>query len=145
MVMPVTNTSRMNEWTKLYRISWATIHMHLSKTGYYTVQACPTTYELWKTLSGTYEKKVAAMTIYLSIERSTCILDFLPKVGVPLMRQTSFASSVVVVCFIHYVKYVQSTRLNKYKEIEEILKCTLHGQGRIETLYLHVNKPKPHV
>jgi hypothetical protein len=32
---------------------------------YYTVQSCTTAKELWKTLSDTYEKKVAATKIYL--------------------------------------------------------------------------------
>jgi hypothetical protein len=39
--------------------------MHLPKSVYYTVQSCTTAKELWKTLSDTYEKKVAATKIYL--------------------------------------------------------------------------------
>jgi hypothetical protein len=39
--------------------------MHLSESVYYTVQACTTVNELWKTLSDTYEKMVAATKIYL--------------------------------------------------------------------------------
>jgi hypothetical protein len=39
--------------------------MHLFESVYYTVQAGTTTNELWKTLSDTYEKKVAATKIYL--------------------------------------------------------------------------------
>ena len=54
-----------NEWQKLDRIVYATIHMHLSESVYFTVQSCSTTFELWKTLSNTYEKKVAATKIYL--------------------------------------------------------------------------------
>ena len=48
-----------NEWQKLDKIARATI---LSS---FTVQSCFTTFELWKTLSDTYEKKVAATKIYL--------------------------------------------------------------------------------
>jgi hypothetical protein len=39
--------------------------MHLSESVYYTVQSCTTAKELWKTLSDTYEKKVATTKIYL--------------------------------------------------------------------------------
>jgi hypothetical protein len=39
--------------------------MNLSESVYYMVQACTTACELWKTLSDTYEKKVAATKIYL--------------------------------------------------------------------------------
>jgi hypothetical protein len=39
--------------------------MHLSESLYYTVQACTAANELWKMLSDTYEKKVAATKIYL--------------------------------------------------------------------------------
>ena len=39
--------------------------MHLSELVYFTVQSCSTTFELWKTLSDTYEKKVVATKIYL--------------------------------------------------------------------------------
>ena len=39
--------------------------MDLSKSVYYMVQSCTKTFELWKTLSGTYEKKVVTMKIYL--------------------------------------------------------------------------------
>ena len=39
--------------------------MHLSESVYITVQSCSTTFELWKTLSDTYEKKVVATKIYL--------------------------------------------------------------------------------
>jgi hypothetical protein len=52
-------------WGKLDRVGRATIRMHLSESVYYTVQACTTTSELWKTLSDTYKKKVAATKIYL--------------------------------------------------------------------------------
>jgi hypothetical protein len=52
-------------WTKMDRVVRTTIRMHLSESMYYTVQACTTTRELWKTLSDTYEKKVAATKIYL--------------------------------------------------------------------------------
>ena len=37
----------------------------MSELVYFTVQSCSTTIELWKTLSETYEKKVAATKIYL--------------------------------------------------------------------------------
>ena len=37
----------------------------LSEYVYYMVQSCTTTFELWKTLPDTYEKKVAAIKIYL--------------------------------------------------------------------------------
>jgi hypothetical protein len=52
-------------WVKLDRVARATIRMHLSESVYYTIQACTTTNEFWKTLSDTYEKKVAATKIYL--------------------------------------------------------------------------------
>ena len=54
-----------NDWMKLDRIVQAPVWMHLSESMYYIVKSCPTTFELWKTLSDTYEKKVAAKTIYL--------------------------------------------------------------------------------
>ena len=54
-----------NEWLKLDRIVHATIRMHLSKSVYFTVQSCSTTFRLWKTLLETYEKKVVATKIYL--------------------------------------------------------------------------------
>ena len=50
---------------KFDQVARVTIQMHLSKSLYYTVQSCPTTYEFGKTLSNTYEKKVAATKIYL--------------------------------------------------------------------------------
>ena len=53
------------EWEKLNRIIRATIQMHLSESVYFMVQSCSTTFQLWKTLSDTYEKKVAATKIYL--------------------------------------------------------------------------------
>ena len=56
---------KTNEWTKLYQIARAPIRMHLSESIYYTVQSCQTTYELWKKMSKTHEKKVAATKIYL--------------------------------------------------------------------------------
>ena len=55
-----------NEWQKLDRIVRATIQMHLSESVYFIVQLGSTTFELWKTLSDTYEKKVAATYIYLT-------------------------------------------------------------------------------
>jgi hypothetical protein len=58
-------TYKPEVWTKLDRVVRATIRMHLSESVYYTVQACMTAKELWKTLSDTYEKKVAATKIYL--------------------------------------------------------------------------------
>ena len=54
-----------NEWQKLDRIVRATVQMHLIESVYFTVQLCSTTFECWKTLSDTYEKKVAALKIYL--------------------------------------------------------------------------------
>ena len=39
--------------------------MHLSESVYYTVQSCTTTFELWKTMSDIYEKKIATTKIYL--------------------------------------------------------------------------------
>ena len=54
-----------NEWQKLDKIVRATIRMHLSESVYITVQSCLTAFELWKTLSDTYEKKVVATKIYL--------------------------------------------------------------------------------
>ena len=39
--------------------------MHLSESVYFTVQLCSTSFELWKTLSDNYEKKVLATKIYL--------------------------------------------------------------------------------
>jgi hypothetical protein len=58
-------TYKPNVWTKLDRVARATIRMHLSEFVYYRVHSCTTAKELWKTLSDTYEKKVAAMKIYL--------------------------------------------------------------------------------
>jgi hypothetical protein len=58
-------TSKPEVWTKLDRVARATIRMHLSESVYYTVQSCTTAKELWKSLSDTYEKKVAATKIYL--------------------------------------------------------------------------------
>ena len=49
-----------NEWQNLDRIASATIRMHFSESVYFTVQSCSTAFELWKTFSDTYEKKVAA-------------------------------------------------------------------------------------
>ena len=37
----------------------------MSELVYFTVQLCSTTFEQWKTLSNTYEKKVVATKIYL--------------------------------------------------------------------------------
>ena len=56
---------KANEWQKLDRIVRATIQMHLSESVYFTVQSWSTAFELWKTLSNTYEKKVPATKIYL--------------------------------------------------------------------------------
>ena len=56
---------KANEWLKLDRIVRVTIQMHLSESVYFTVQSCSTTFELWKMLSETYEKKVASMKMYL--------------------------------------------------------------------------------
>ena len=39
--------------------------MHLSESVYFTVKPCSTTFQLWKTLSDTYEKKVATTKTYL--------------------------------------------------------------------------------
>jgi hypothetical protein len=58
-------TYKPEVWTKLDRVVRATIRMHLSESVYYTVQACTTAKELWKTLSDTYEKIVAVTKIYL--------------------------------------------------------------------------------
>ena len=60
-----TEAYKANEWQKLDRIVCATIPMHLSESVYFTVQSCSTTFELWKTLSHTYEKKVAPTDMYL--------------------------------------------------------------------------------
>ena len=56
---------KANEWQKLDRIVHATIRMHLSESVYFTVQSCTTTFELWKKLSETYEKKVTSTKMYL--------------------------------------------------------------------------------
>ena len=56
---------KLLEWEKLDRIVRATIRMHLSESVYFMVQSCSTAFQLWKTLSDTYEKKVAATKIYL--------------------------------------------------------------------------------
>ena len=50
---------------KLDRIVRTTIRMHLSESVYFTEQSCSTSFELWKTLSDTYEKKVIVTKIYL--------------------------------------------------------------------------------
>ena len=52
------------EWQK-DRIVRSTIQMHLSESVYFTMQSCSIAFELWKTLSDTYEKKVVATKIYL--------------------------------------------------------------------------------
>ena len=54
-----------NEWQKLDRVVRATIRMHLLESLYFIVQSRSTAFQLWKTLSDTYEKKVAATKIYL--------------------------------------------------------------------------------
>ena len=56
---------KLNEWMKLDQVARDSIQMHLSEPIYYNVQSCLIAYELWKTLSDTYEKKVAATKIYL--------------------------------------------------------------------------------
>jgi hypothetical protein len=58
-------TYKPEEWKRLDLVARATIRMHLSQSLYYTVQSCTTTKELWKTMSDTYEKNVAATKIYL--------------------------------------------------------------------------------
>jgi hypothetical protein len=58
-------TYKPEVWTNMDYVVRATIRMHLSESVYYTVQACAIVKELWKTLSDTYEKKVAATKIYL--------------------------------------------------------------------------------
>ena len=55
---------KRNEWQKLYRIVRATIRMPLLESVYFIVQSCSIAFQLWKTLSVTYEK-VAATKIYL--------------------------------------------------------------------------------
>ena len=45
------------EWQNLDRIVRAIIRMHLSESVYFRVQSCLTTFQLWKTLLDTYEKK----------------------------------------------------------------------------------------
>ena len=67
---PIPNESapkiyKANKWQKLDRIVHATIPMHLSESVYFTVQSCTIAFELWKKLSETYEKKVAATKMYL--------------------------------------------------------------------------------
>jgi hypothetical protein len=58
-------TYKPDVWTKLDRVARGTIRMHLSESVSYTVQSCTTSKELCKTLSDSYEKKVAATKIYL--------------------------------------------------------------------------------
>ena len=59
-------TYKANEWLKLDKIVLATIRMYLSELVYFTVsESCSTIFELWKTLSETYEKKVASTKMYL--------------------------------------------------------------------------------
>jgi hypothetical protein len=58
-------THKLEEWKRLDRIAHATIQIYVSESVYYTVQLCTTTKELWKTLSDTYEKKVATTKLYL--------------------------------------------------------------------------------
>ena len=57
---------KLNEWQKLDRIVRATIRMHLSESVYFTLQSCSTTFELWKTMSDTYEKKFTVTKINLT-------------------------------------------------------------------------------
>jgi hypothetical protein len=66
-------TYKPEVWTKLDRVARGTIQMHLSESVYFTVQACTTASELWKTLSDTYEKNVAATKIYLRMKESDLI------------------------------------------------------------------------
>mgnify|MGYP002775940722 FL=1 len=54
-----------NAWMKLDRIVHATVWMHSSKSMYFTMQSCSTAFQLWKTLSDTYEKEVASTNTYL--------------------------------------------------------------------------------
>ena len=58
-----TEAYKANEWLKLDRIVSGTIRMHFSESLYFTVQTCSKTFELWKTLLKTYEKKVASTKI----------------------------------------------------------------------------------
>jgi hypothetical protein len=58
-------TYKLDILTKLDQVARVTIRMHLSESVYCTVRSCMTTKELWKTLSDTYGKKVAATKIYL--------------------------------------------------------------------------------
>ena len=53
------------ECQKLDMIARASIRMHQSKSVYFTMQLCPSAFQLWKTLSDTYEKKVTATKIFL--------------------------------------------------------------------------------
>ena len=50
----------------------------------------------------------------------------------------------VVAYFVHIVKNVQSTLMNRYEEIEGNVKIKhmLHAQGKIWGLYFNVNNPK---
>jgi hypothetical protein len=57
-------TYKPEVWAKLDRVARATIRVHLFESVYFTVQACTTASTLWKTLSDTYEKKVATTKIY---------------------------------------------------------------------------------
>ena len=54
-----------NELQKLDIIASATIWMHLSESVYFTMQSCSTAFQLWKTPSDSYEKKVIVTKIYL--------------------------------------------------------------------------------
>ena len=56
---------KLNEWKKLDKIVRATIQMHLSESVYFTMQSRSIAFQLWKTFSDTYEKKVTATNIYL--------------------------------------------------------------------------------
>ena len=58
--------SEPNEWQKLDRIVRATIRMQLSELVYFTLQSCSTTFQLWKTMSDTYEKKFTVTKINLT-------------------------------------------------------------------------------
>ena len=54
----------MNQ-SKVDKIVHATIRIHLSESVYFTMQLCSTAFQIWKTLSDTYEKKATTTKIHM--------------------------------------------------------------------------------
>jgi hypothetical protein len=96
-------TYKPEVWAKLDRVARATIRMHLSESVYLTVQACTTASELWKTLSDTYEKKVADVRFRrIFMTRNRCIS---PTATRTLAARSKLTPSETVVRFGAHVHF----------------------------------------